>query len=85
VWVRPYLGAGANLYRSTLRSGTPGAGNAVSDGFGLRAFGGGEVTFPSVPRFAVSADLGYLWSQTPFAGFELGGLGFSVSGHWYVK
>jgi len=86
VWVRPYLGAGANLYRSTLRSVTPGAGDVVSDGgFGLRAFGGGEVTFPNVPRFAVSADVGYLWSQTAFAGFELGGLGFSVSGHWYVK
>src|SRR5439155_586972 len=52
---------------------------------GFQTFGGGEVTFASAPRFALSADLGYHWRPTSFAGFELGGLGLSVSGHWYVK
>jgi opacity protein-like surface antigen len=86
VWVRPYVGGGANLNRQTWSSGTPDAVDAVSDStFGFRAFGGGEFTFASVPRFAVSADVGYDWSKSSFTGFDFGGLGFSVSGHWYVR
>ena len=86
VWVRPYLGAGATLVRSTLKLDPTVPDALVSDtNFGMRTFGGAEVTFPSVPRFAVSADAGYRWSETPFPGFELGGFGFSISGHWYVK
>jgi hypothetical protein len=82
VWVRPYLGAGPTLQRQTLN----GAGDAVSDNhIGFQAFGGGELTFASVPRFALSADLGYHWLPTSFEGFELGGLGLSASGHWYFK
>lgn len=85
-WVRPYLGGGADLYRLTVSDGTPGVGDSVSDNrLGLQAFGGSEVTFAGAPRFALSADLGYHWSRTPFAGFEVGGLGFSLSGHWYVR
>jgi hypothetical protein len=53
--------------------------------FGLQAFGGGELTFAGVPRFALSVDLGYHWVRTPFAGVDLGGPGVSVSGHWYLK
>lgn len=86
VWLRPYFGGGGALTRSTLGSTTPEVMATVSDSsFGFRAFGGAEVTIPGAPRFAVSADAGYQWSRQPFAGFELGGLGFSVSGHWYVK
>jgi hypothetical protein len=33
----------------------------------------------------VSLDGGYVWSETPFAGFDFGGPVFSVSAHWYVK
>lgn len=86
VWLRPYAGGGGALTWSKFRTGTPEVTPSVSErSVGWRAFGGAEVTIPSVPRFAVSADLGYQWSQQPFAGFELGGLGFSISGHWYVK
>jgi SH3 domain-containing protein len=86
VWLRPYFGGGGALTRSTLGSSTPDVTASVSDSsYGLRAFGGAEVTIPGAPRFAVSADVGYQWSQQPFPGFELGGVGFSVSGHWYVK
>jgi hypothetical protein len=86
IWVRPYLGAGVPISRSTLQSGTPWVSVSESKNtYGVRAFGGGELTFPSVARFALSLDLGYLWSQTPFPGYELGGIGFSLSGHWYVK
>jgi len=86
LWVRPYLGSGVNLRRQTLSNAIPGAGPSVSENtFGLQAFGGGELTFAGVPRFALSVDLGYHWVRTSFAGVDLGGPGVSVSGHWYVK
>jgi Bacterial SH3 domain len=86
VWLRPYLGSGATLRRHSFGDGTPAAGESTSGyGFGLQAFGGGELTFAGAPQFAFSADLGYRWFQTPLAGFDLGGLGLTVSGHWYVK
>ena len=71
--------------RATLKGTTPGDLSSVSDNsLGARAFGGAEVTFSAVPRFAVSADLGYLWSQqSPSEGFALDGLGFALSAHWY--
>jgi opacity protein-like surface antigen len=85
VWLRPYIGAGVAIYRSTLSSGTT-AGESVTDNrLGRQVFGGTEVTFASMPRFTLSADYGYRWHQAPFSGFELGGRGLSVSGHWYVK
>jgi hypothetical protein len=85
VWLRPYVGAGAIMRRSTLQI-APDAVDPVTDSsFGFRTFGGAEVTFPSVPRLAVSADLGYHWSEDPFPGFELSRVRFSISGHWYVK
>ena len=86
VWVRPYLGGGVGVYRSTLSLGTSAAGASAADSrLGREAFGGAEVAFARVPRFTLSADFGYRWPQTPFDGFELGGRGLSVSGHWYVK
>ncbi len=86
VWLRPYFGGGAVFTRSKLSSGTPEVSASVSDSsLGFRGFGGAEVTIPNMPRFAISADVGYQWSKQPFAGFDLGGLGFSISGHWYVK
>jgi uncharacterized protein YraI len=86
VWLRPYVGSGATLRRHSFGSDTTAAGESTSGyGFGLQAFGGGELTFAGAPQFAISADLGYHWFQTPLAGFDLGGLGLSVSAHWYVK
>ena len=86
VWVRPYVGGGASMNRHTLRLGTADSGLSVSDNaFGFRAFGGGEFTFASMPRFSVSADLGYDWTSSPFIGYDFGGFGFALSGHWYVK
>lgn len=86
IWVRPYLGAGTPFMRSALKSTTPtDLTSATDNSLGFRAFGGGELTFPSVPRFAISADLGYLWAQQSFDGFTLDGFGFSLAAHWYVK
>jgi opacity protein-like surface antigen len=85
VWVRPYVGAGASMNRHTFRF-SPEATESISDNtFGFRAFGGGELTFASMPRFSVSADLGYDWSDSPFVNYDFGGFGFAVSAHWYVK
>jgi len=38
-----------------------------------------------MPRFSVSADLRYGWMEDTQPDFELDGLGFSLSAHWYVK
>ena len=85
VWVRPYVGTGASIYRSTLSSVTPGGADAVDSGLGYQAFGGAEFTWANLPQLAVSADLRRAWAPTPFSGFELGGFGVSMSAHWYVK
>jgi hypothetical protein len=79
VWLRPYVGAGANLHRATQ------AGFGSTSELGFQAFGGGEMTFASVPRFALSVDVGYRWSRAPYDGFALDPLRFSVAGHWYVR
>jgi opacity protein-like surface antigen len=84
VWLRPYLGAGGTFYRTTFKPGTPEA-NVSDSSFGMRTFGGAEFTFSSVPRLAISADLGYRWSQDTFAGFDLGGTAFSVAAHYYFR
>jgi len=84
-WVRPYVGSGAALRRHSSSSATPGGGSVSANEFGLQTFGGGEVTFAGAPQFAVSVDLGYHWYRTPVAGFDAGGVGVSVLGHWYVK
>ena len=85
-WLRPYVGAGANFGRHSLTIDTLGPANSVSeDRSGLQAFGGGEMAFAAMPQFALSADVGYHWSRAPFAGHDFNGLGFAVSGHWYVK
>ena len=74
VWLRPYVGAGPRLYRANLESG-----------LGYEAFGGAEATLSSMPQFAISADLGYRWSRPSLSGFQPRQIGFSLSGHWYVK
>ncbi len=83
VWLRPYAGSGVSFGHETL---TMAEGSTVSENrFGVQAFGGAEVTFPGLSRFALSAGMSYRWAEKPFAGVDLGGLGFTVAGHWYVK
>jgi hypothetical protein len=79
VWLRPYVGGGANLHRATQ------TGFGSTNKVGFQAFGGGEATFASFPQFALSADLGYRWTDAPYVGFDLSGLRLSVSGHWYLR
>jgi hypothetical protein len=85
LWVRPYVGAGPRLQRQTLNAGPLPLDGASDNRFGFRAFGGGEVTFASAPQFALSADVGYRWLSSSFAGFDTGGVGLIVSGHWYIR
>jgi len=86
LWVRPYLGSGINFSRRSLSSTTPGAAPSVSqNNAALQVFGGSELTFAGAPRFAMSVDLAYRWGATEFGGVNLGRVGLSVAGRWYVK
>ena len=83
IWLRPYAGSGVSFGSETLKMAE---GSTVSDSrFGVQAFGGAEVTFPALSRFSLSAGMSYRWTEAPFAGVDLGGLGFSVAAHWYIK
>jgi len=86
LWVRPYVGGGGSLYRSTL-SGPTGSVTALATekGLGFQAFGGAEATIAGMPRFALSADVGYRWSHTTLGGLEPNKIGFALAGHWYLK
>lgn len=84
VWIRPYVGGGASIRRHTIQGITPEASISQSK-FSFQAFGGSEMTFASVPHFALSVDAGYDWSKTPFDGLQVGGFAFGILGHWYFK
>ena len=86
LWFRPYIGSAVSIVRQTLTIASPVARPSVSDsGLGVRVYGGGELTFASMPQFGVSADLGYRHLPAPFAGFKADPLSLSLAGHWYIK
>jgi hypothetical protein len=86
VWIRPYVGSALSVRHQTLKVPAPAGLESVSDnGLGYRVFGGSELTFAGVPRFGLSAELGYRRFPTPFPGFEADRLSVSIAGHWYVK
>ena len=84
VWLRPYLGSGLDVARSTLKNVGPGL-SITDTSVGFKAFGGGELTFASAPQVSVSVDLGYHWLDSPFPGFDVSGVRASFAGHWYMK
>lgn len=86
VWLRPYLGAGMTFRQQTLKdAGTNAVEIASESKSGPRVLGGGEMTFSSMPSLALSADVGYEWPRSSFAGVDAGGPVFSISARWYVK
>jgi hypothetical protein len=85
VWIRPYVGAGLSVRHQTLKVDVPGVDSPSDNGVGFRLFGGGELTFASLPRFGLSVDLGYRRLPTPFPGFDADPLNVSIAGHWYIK
>lgn len=86
VWLRPYVGSVLSYRHDTLTLPVPVAIDPASDnGFGYRVFGGAELTFASVPRFGLSADVGYRRFPTSFPGFESDRMNVSIAGHWYIR
>jgi hypothetical protein len=86
VWIRPYVGSVVSFRHDTLRVSAPAALEPVSDNsIGYRVFGGSELTFAGLPRFGVSAELGYRRFSTPFPAFEADRFSVSIAGHWYIK
>jgi hypothetical protein len=86
VWIRPYVGSVLSFRHQTLKVSAPAAMEPASDnGIGFRVFGGSELTFGGVPRFGLSAELGYRRFPTPFPEFEADRLSVSIAGHWYIK
>lgn len=86
VWIRPYAGLGVSFRQQKVNRAEPDALQPVSDnGAGFRIFGGSELMFASVPRFGLSADVGYQRLPTLFPGFEARTFGLSIAGHWYMR
>ena len=85
-WLRPYVGSGASFRHHTLHiASSEGRVLATANKVGIKMFGGGELTFASLPRFALSADVGYTVARNPYLGIDSAGVGVSVSAHWYVR
>jgi hypothetical protein len=86
LWFRPYMGSAVSFVHQTLTIASPFGIPPMSDsGLGVRVYGGGELTFASMPQFGVSADIGYRNLPAPFAGFKADPLSVSLAGHWYIK
>jgi hypothetical protein len=86
VWIRPYVGSVVSFRHQTLNTASPVVlEQASNSGIGFTVFGGTELTFASVPRFGLSADLGYRRFRTSFPGFEAEPISVSIAGHWYIK
>jgi hypothetical protein len=85
LWLRPYLGVAAHFAHASRTDLIFPDVTETANTLGARVFFGAEMSFSSIPQFALSTDIGYYHLPEPFIGFEPGGMGFSISGHWYVK
>jgi hypothetical protein len=86
VWVRPYVGGGGSLYRTSFNSPTSDVVVSGSEKLlGYQTFGGAETTFAGMPQFSVSAELGYRWSETSTVGFAPRKTAVALSAHWYIR
>lgn len=87
LWLRPYFGGGTTFYHSSFGVTPPAltGESTTENAMGIQIFGGGELTFASVPRFALSADLGYHKWPASFDAFGPRKLAIKLSGHWYVR
>jgi SH3 domain-containing protein len=84
LWMRPYIGAGADWSHATLSEVTPGF-TTTANTLGGKVFVGSEFMFANVPQFALSLDAGYYHMPAPFVGFEPKGFGAAASAHWFIK
>jgi hypothetical protein len=85
LWLRPYFGVGAQLGHASLTDPIFPDVTTTANTLGAKVFFGGEMAFSSIPQFSLSLDAGYYKLPEPFMGFDPSGMGFAISGHWYVK
>jgi hypothetical protein len=85
IWLRPYVGSSLDIRRQTLSLSPVAAEPLASNTTGFRVFGGAEFTFAAMPRFGLSADLGYRRADTTFDGFAADRVSLAIAGHWYLK
>jgi hypothetical protein len=85
LWWRPYVGLAGHYVRASRTDLIFLYATETASTFGARVFAGAEMAFAPLPRFTISADAGYYHLRPPFVGLDPSGVGFAVSGHWYVK
>jgi hypothetical protein len=85
LWWRPYVGLAGHYVHASRTDLIFLYATETASTFGGRAFAGVEMTFASLPQFTISADAGYYLLRPPFVGLDPSGVGFALSGHWYVK
>jgi len=86
MWIRPYVGSTVSFRHETSSTATPVPVEATTnDGVGYRVFAGGELMFPSMPRFGLTADVGYRHWPTSMTGYDLSPLSIAIGAHWYIK
>jgi len=85
LWWRPYVGLAGHYVHASRTDLIFLYATETASTFGGRVFAGAEMTFARVPQFTISADAGYYHLRPPFVGLDPSGVGFALSGHWYVK
>ena len=85
LWWRPYVGLAGHYVHASRTDLIFLYATETASTFGGRVFAGAEMAFARQPRFAISADAGYYHLRPPFVGLDPSGVGFALSGHWYVK
>ena len=85
LWWRPYVGLAGHYVHASRTDLIFLYATETASTFGGRVFAGAEMAFARVPQFTISADAGYYHLRPPFVGLDPSGIGFALSGHWYVK
>ena len=85
LWWRPYVGLAGHYVHASRTDLIFLNATETASTFGARAFAGAEMAFATLPQFTISADAGYYHLRPPFVGLDPSGVGFALSGHWYVK
>jgi len=85
LWWRPYVGLAGHYVHASRTDLIYLYATETASTFGARLFAGAEMTFVRLPQFTISADAGYYHLRPPFVGLDPSGVGFALSGHWYVK
>jgi len=85
LWWRPYVGLAGHYVHASRTDLIFLYATETASTVGGRVFAGVEMAFARVPQFTISADAGYYHLRPPFVGLDPSGVGFALSGHWYVK